>query len=79
MSDVIGRDATEDGATTRIYVWYPDGSYDWRADPLITDYLQEMRGPNNEYELTDARYYHNPKPTGEVRVIARLVLTEPMP
>lgn len=77
MSEVIGKDTWE-GRVTRIYVWYPDEPVsgvlpDWERDPVIADYLNEIRRSDDRATIDAHRYYHNPKPTGQVIVIARLV------
>ena len=71
MGELYSRDAS------RIYVWYPDKPTlntlpDWEHDPSIAEYLRDMRS-DGQYELSAARYYWNPKPTGQLIVIARLV------
>lgn len=58
--------------TTRLYVWYPHRDVNWRYDPNIADYLDEMRGLRSEYKIGSAVYYWNPKDYGCVLSIARL-------
>ena len=72
MSEIIACD-TWQGKAIRIHVWYPDAPVDatlpdWEHDPVIAQYLDEMRAGGRE--LRAARYYYNPKPTGQALVIA---------
>lgn len=77
MGEIINHH-TSDGELTRIFVWYPDepvhGSLpDWQNDPTIRRWLEELRGTDNQYKVAAARYYHNPRPIGQMLAIARQV------